>query len=396
MFHGCRSVSLADVFFGFPCVILSFDSSPKFPDDLVIFKPVARCFCRISSFSWSVSGDVFEFHFISPNHVRCLTPRLRHGGPFLASLLQPICRRKRRDWCTYGPCIRNIPNYISPELCSSCGRNDHSSFYHWKYYGTIQSYGSLPTRTIFHGANGSQSPSRSTHTMENAGNFGSMRSTATDSAAFEDLSIAFTGLLDIIRCLFDFLITGINFLTFHSKMEDLLMLILRTINFLRPRRFPHWHLNCLIRVLPPLLLPRSPVASLRTSCRLSLRHFRLWHLGTLLILVLLRQCRTWVNEKPCCGTVCMCVRNIVKLLFVISLNQAGGSSTTASLLPTKTLAIGADTRPDQSGVPALIFTAMAWGQAKNPAMIHFLRFVRLPQSGIYLIYLSYFIVMAEG
>jgi hypothetical protein len=41
MFHGCRSVSLADVFFGFPCVILSFDSSPKFPDDLVIFKPVA-------------------------------------------------------------------------------------------------------------------------------------------------------------------------------------------------------------------------------------------------------------------------------------------------------------------------------------------------------------------
>ena len=81
------------------------------------------------------------------------------------------------------------------------------------------------------------------------------------------------------------------------------------------------------------------------------------------------------------------MRNIVKLLFVISLNQAGGSSTTASPLPTKTLAIGADTRPDQSGVPALIFTAMAWGQAKNPAMIHFLRFARLPQSGIYLIFI---------
>jgi len=30
----------------------------------------------------------------------------------------------------------------------------------------------------------------------------------------------------------------------------------------------------------------------------------------------------------------------------------GGSSTIASLLPTKTLAIGGDTRPDQSGVPA--------------------------------------------
>ena len=81
------------------------------------------------------------------------------------------------------------------------------------------------------------------------------------------------------------------------------------------------------------------------------------------------------------------MRNIVKLLFVISLNQAGGSSTTASPLPTKILAIGADTRPDQSGVPALIFTAMAWGQAKNPAMIHFLRFARLPQSGIYLIFI---------
>ena len=68
--------------------------------------------------------------------------------------------------------------------------------------------------------------------MENAGNCGSMRSTTTDSAAFEDLSIAFSGLLDIIRCLFDFLITGVNFLTFHSKMEDLLLLTLRTINFL--------------------------------------------------------------------------------------------------------------------------------------------------------------------
>ena len=34
-------------------------------------------------------------------------------------------------------------------------------------------------------------------------------------------------------------------------------------------------------------------------------------------------------------------------------DSAGGSSTIASLLPTKTLAIGGDTRPDQSGVPAL-------------------------------------------
>ena len=33
--------------------------------------------------------------------------------------------------------------------------------------------------------------------------------------------------------------------------------------------------------------------------------------------------------------------------------NAGGSSTIASLLPTKTLAIGGDTRPDQSGVPAI-------------------------------------------
>ena len=35
------------------------------------------------------------------------------------------------------------------------------------------------------------------------------------------------------------------------------------------------------------------------------------------------------------------------------LHSAGGSSTIASLLPTKTLAIGGDTRPDQSGVPAI-------------------------------------------
>ena len=35
------------------------------------------------------------------------------------------------------------------------------------------------------------------------------------------------------------------------------------------------------------------------------------------------------------------------------LPQAGGRSAIASLLPTKTLAIGSETRPDQSGVPVI-------------------------------------------
>ena len=51
-----------------------------------------------------------------------------------------------------------------------------------------------------------------------------------------------------------------------------------------------------------------------------------------------------------------CVCNKTSFFFLPSspfLNNAGGSSTIASLLPTKTLAIGGDTRPDQSGVPAI-------------------------------------------
>ena len=47
--------------------------------------------------------------------------------------------------------------------------------------------------------------------------------------------------------------------------------------------------------------------------------------------------------------------DVKPILFLFSLFLAGGSSTIASLLPAKTLAIGGDTRPDQSGVPALFY-----------------------------------------
>ena len=49
---------------------------------------------------------------------------------------------------------------------------------------------------------------------------------------------------------------------------------------------------------------------------------------------------------------------------------AGGSSTIASLLPTKALAIGGDTRPDQSGVPA-IFHCDGKGLSQEPQQQQF-------------------------
>ena len=77
---------------------------------------------------------------------------------------------------------------------------------------------------------------------------------------------------------------------------------------------------------------------------------------------------------------CVCVCNIwidVKLpsfsfFFPSSpfLNNAGGSSTIASLLPTKTLAIGGDTRPDQSGVPAT-FHCDGKGLSQVPQLHHY-------------------------
>ena len=61
-------------------------------------------------------------------------------------------------------------------------------------------------------------------------------------------------------------------------------------------------------------------------------------------MTLLRQgvcvCTIWTDEKFLSALRYLC-------------HHAGGSSTIASLLPTKTLAIGGDTRPDQPGVPAL-------------------------------------------
>ena len=44
---------------------------------------------------------------------------------------------------------------------------------------------------------------------------------------------------------------------------------------------------------------------------------------------------------------------------------AGGRSTIASLLPTKTLATGGDTRPDQSGVPAVLQEQIPHGPCFN-------------------------------
>ena len=66
-----------------------------------------------------------------------------------------------------------------------------------------------------------------------------------------------------------------------------------------------------------------------------------------------------------CACVCVCniCMDVKPLLFLFSLFLAGGSSTIASLLPTKTLAIGGDTRPGQSGVPAL-FDFSTWQGAK--------------------------------
>ena len=67
--------------------------------------------------------------------------------------------------------------------------------------------------------------------------------------------------------------------------------------------------------------------------------------------------------------MCVCVTSeqyridVKPLLFSFFFLLAGGSSTIASLLPTKTLAIGGDTRPDQSGVSAL-FVLPTWHGAK--------------------------------
>ena len=114
-------------------------------------------------------------------------------------------------------------------------------------------------------------------------------------------------------------------------MEDLLLLILRTINFqwrplLLPQRFLHWHLNCFSCslanrsqvLLPLLLLRRSPMAFLRTNCKLLLRDFRLWHRGALLILVRLRQLHrsSWNSgaifrqKKNPAAAGCVCVEHL--------------------------------------------------------------------------------------
>ena len=72
--------------------------------------------------------------------------------------------------------------------------------------------------------------------------------------------------------------------------------------------------------------------------------------------VLMRILRKW-NPRPACGTACTSVRISISVSHSVSKSfpcfiPAGGRSAIASLLPTKTLAIGSETRPDQSGAPA--------------------------------------------
>ena len=64
----------------------------------------------------------------------------------------------------------------------------------------------------------------------------------------------------------------------------------------------------------------------------------------------------WFNGRGCLEKSAeagdLCVSTPGQRVFHHHLSQAGGRSAIASLLPTKTLAIGSETRPDQSGVPA--------------------------------------------
>ena len=63
-----------------------------------------------------------------------------------------------------------------------------------------------------------------------------------------------------------------------------------------------------------------------------------------------------VDDPPqprVCVCVCVChplYLRVPPLTSVTKILNAGGRSASASLLPTKTLAIGSETRPDQSGV----------------------------------------------
>ena len=102
--------------------------------------------------------------------------------------------------------------------------------------------------------------------------------------------------------------------------------------------------------------------------------------------------------------MCNICIDVKPLLFLFSLFLAGGSSTIASLLPTKTLAIGGDTRSGQSGVPAL-FDFSTWQGAKPrtpTAKNEFFRrygigLSRVPYRNYVFIWnLFVFFIMAEG
>ena len=67
--------------------------------------------------------------------------------------------------------------------------------------------------------------------------------------------------------------------------------------------------------------------------------------------VILQKHQFHLNKHPVIMDVCVCP-TLDKGFSTTFSPQAGGRSAIASLLPTKTLAIGSETRPDQSGVPA--------------------------------------------
>ena len=199
------------------------------------------------------------------------------------------------------------------------------------------------------------SPSRPTRTMGNAGNCGSMRSTTTDSPASGDQSSSIT------HCFFAHLITGGHTSTCHSKTKDPLATTFRIINFLwrpapRHLRLLHWPLNyssySLVNLLPVLhprpQLRQSLVASLRTSCKLSLMDFALWHPrafwphATEPTSKDVVKHRALPEKRPCYGRVCVCVANIwtdVKLLFHLGfvIRKSRGVQSTVETAPNQAI-----------------------------------------------------------
>ena len=263
------------------------------------------------------------------------------------------------------------PQHNSSQLCSPCGGNDHSSFYHSKYILWRPSTIWTPTseENILRSKRSTPSPSRSTHTMENAWNFGSMRSTTTDSAASEDLSISFSGLLktgdhamslslsDCWRAFFD-LPRRISLCWLHGQptsCDDRFPGIDGSWTGFSIASIALWPIKSQV-LLPPLLLGDhawhlyGPAAG---SCSGT------WKFGILEPFwfgcvwdnvigssdTLMRSSGTRKNPASA-GCVCVCGEHLhrCKTSFGMFFNHAGGRSVMVSLPPTKTPTIDGDTR----------------------------------------------------